>query len=222
MSDRIVADYLRRIGTGELGEGTALPAESALCAAYGVSRSVVREAIRSLAAKGFIIASQGSATVVAPRTRWSVLDPEFLAVNSVEEFFEHLQEARDLLEPSMIALAVRRITDSQVDELERLHAELTRHPGPEEHARLDIAFHAAIAAATGNPILAALHSLISGLGLRTRTRSAALPGGVERAAHWHGEIIAALRARDAVAAEAAMRAHLRQVREELDRLGYRS
>lgn len=219
MSDRIVGDHLRSIGSGELTEGSPLPAESAMCATYGVSRSVVREAIRTLAAKGFVVASQGSTTVVAPRTRWSVLDPEFLAVNTGEEFFDHLQEARELLEPSIITVAVRHVTDEQVAELESLQAELEKTTDPEAHARLDIRFHAAIATATGNPVLASMHALISGLGYRTRARSAALPGGIERAAFWHAQIIAALRARQVADAESAMRLHLRQVRGELETLG---
>ena len=218
MSDRIVADYLSRIGNGELAQGSALPAESGMCAEYGVSRSVAREAVRTLAAKGFVIASQGSTTVVAPRTRWNVLDVDFLAVNSGEEFFDYLQEARELLEPNISATAARTITDEQLSDLERLQSQLELATMPAEHAPLDIAFHEAIATATGNPVLVALHNLISGLGYRTRVRSAELPGGIERASAWHAQIITALRARDAEAAESAMRLHLRQVRAELEAL----
>lgn len=218
MSDRIVLDYLRAIGDGVLEPGAALPAESAMSATYGVSRSVVREAVRTLAAKGFVVASQGSSSVVAQRTSWSVLDPDFLAVNSGEEFFDYLQEAREILEPSIIAVAVRRIDDEGLIELEELHHAFEQASGPQDHAERDIAFHAAIAEATDNPVLVSLHALVSGLGYRTRTRSAGLPGGIARAAFWHGEILAALRKRDADAAESAMRLHLRQVRGELEAL----
>jgi Transcriptional regulators len=219
MSDRIVRDYLERIGSGQLAEGAPVPAESRVAEEYGVSRSVVREAVRSLAAKGFVIASQGSSTVVAPKPHWNVLDPDFLAVNTGEDFFDHLQQARELLEPSIVAVAVLNITDEQVDELEQLHRDFTSVTDPERHARFDVAFHEAIATATGNPVLVALHSLISGLGYRTRVRSAEIPGGVERASFWHAQIIEALRARNAADAESAMRLHLRQVRGELEVLG---
>lgn len=220
MADKIVTDVLTAIGSGEMGERAPVPAESALAAQYGVSRSVVREAVRTLAAKGFVIASQGSSTIVAPKVHWNVLDPDFLAVNSGEDFFDNLQQARELLEPSITALAVASITDAQLTELEAIHQSFTTDLPPDEHARVDIRFHEAIAAASANPVLVALHTLISGLGLRTRELSAELPGAVERAQYWHQEILDALRARNAVAAETAMRRHLRQVRGELDLLGY--
>jgi DNA-binding FadR family transcriptional regulator len=219
MSDRIVADYLRDIGMGAIAEGAPLPAESAMGATYGVSRSVVREAIRTLGAKGFVIARQGSATVVAPRRLWHVLDSEFLAVNTGEVFFEYLQEARELIEPRIARLAAMRIQSEELDELERLQAEVERTPDPERHATLDLAFHQQIAAASGNPIVASMHSLISGLGFRTRALSAGTEGGIERASLWHRQILEALRAQDPDRAESEMRLHIRQVREELVSLG---
>jgi DNA-binding FadR family transcriptional regulator len=220
MADRIVVDVLTAIGTGRLGERSPVPAESTLAAQYGVSRSVVREAVRTLAAKGFVIASQGSSTLVAPRVNWNVLDPEFLSVNSGEDFFENLQQARELFEPGVTALAASGITDEQLRHLEELHGTFETPLTADEHARIDIQFHEAIAAASGNPVIVALLSLISGLGLRTRVRSAELTGAVARAQLWHRKILDALRAKDAKAAEDAMRQHLRQVRGELDLLGY--
>jgi GntR family galactonate operon transcriptional repressor len=151
MSDVIVADQLRRISDGELSEGSALPAESALCASYGVSRSVVREAITSLSAKGFLIARQGSTTVVAPRIQWNVLDPKFLAVTTGAEYFEQLQEARECFEPRMARLAAERITDEEIEALTRLER-AAGTPGPEvDHVGLDVEFHSLVAAATGTP-----------------------------------------------------------------------
>ncbi len=220
MADQIVEDFLSAIGAGELVAGANVPAESALSTQYGVSRSVVREAVRTLAAKGFVIASQGSATTVAPRTAWNVLDPAFLAVNSGEDFFDNLQQARELLEPTIAALAAQTITDLDIERLEELHARFDLAKDADEHARADIEFHEAIAAASGNPVLVAVHTLISSLAQRTRARSAELPGAVERAKYWHGEILTALKSRSAADSERAMRLHLRQVRGELETLGF--
>lgn len=218
MADRIVMDVLTAIGSGERAERSPIPAESALAAEYGVSRSVVREAVRTLAAKGFVIASQGSSTTVAPRVHWNVLDPDFLSVNSGEDFFDNLQQAREMIEPNITILAVASITDEDIAHLEAIHEVFVTDLTPEEHARIDIQFHEAVAAASANPVLVALHTLISGLGVRTRERSAELTGAVARAQFWHREILDALRARDATAAESAMRLHLRQVRGELELL----
>lgn len=219
LSNAIVSDYLRKIGSGEIEQGAALPPESVLCETYGVGRSVVREALQALDAKGFIVVRQGSVASVAPRYKWHVLDSEFLAVNSGEEFFTLLQEARELLEPRLASIAAGRATPEIIAEMEEINARLavTKHSAT-EHADLDIAFHDAIARATDNSILVSLHSSISGLGQRSRSASAAIPGAIDRAVIWHQHIVDALKTGDAVGASAAMHLHLRQVREELARI----
>jgi DNA-binding FadR family transcriptional regulator len=219
LSDSIVEDFLRRIGNGELQAGAAVPAESALSATYGVGRSVTREALRGLAAKGFLEVRQGSATVVAPRHRWQVLDPDFLAVNSGDEFFAQLQEARELIEPQLAALAAERADAEVIATLQELTRQLAdAGTNRSEHARIDIRFHEVIATATGNPVLASLHASITSLGLRTREASVDVPGAVDRAVFWHRHILAAIESGDASSADAAMRMHLRQVRDELEQL----
>ncbi len=219
LSNAIVTDYLRRIGSGEIEPGAALPPESLLCETYGVGRSVVREALQALDAKGFIIVRQGSVASVAPRYKWHVLDSEFLDVNSGEEFFALLQEARELLEPRLASIAAGRATPEAIAEMVDLNRRLavTKH-SPTEHAELDIAFHDAIARATENSILVSLHGSITGLGQRSRSASAAVPGAIDRAVFWHQHIVEAITAGDAVGASAAMHLHLRQVREELARI----
>lgn len=216
-SDVIVSDFLSQIGQSLLEEGQAVPPESALCATYGVSRSVVREAMRALSAKGFLSISQGSATQIAPKNRWHVLDPDFLEVNGGEEFFTQLQEARDLFEPRVVSIAADRVSDTEIEELRKIHEELMAQgtDSDEIHADLDVQFHRAIAAATNNAVLLSLHDSISSLGRRQRQAATAVPGAIERAIFWHGQILKALEDRDGPAAEAAMGLHMRQVRDEL-------
>lgn len=219
LSDQIVEDFLRRIGSGELLEGAVLPPESSLCASYGVGRSVAREALHGLAAKGFLLVRQGSATVVAPRHQWSVLDRDFLSVNSGKEFFAQLQEARELLEPKLAFLAASRADAGALEEMESLTQQLAAaRTASQVHAELDIRFHETIANASNNPVLTSLHSSITSLGRRTRIASVAVPGAVDRAVFWHRLLLEAIKERDAASAEAAMRMHLRQVRAELDAL----
>ena len=91
---------------------------------------------------------------------------------------------------------------------------------PDQHAELDIAFHDAVARATDNAILVSMHTSITGLGRRTRSTLAAVPGSIDRAVMWHEQIIAALSVRDSVGASAAMHLHLRQVRDDLARIDH--
>lgn len=223
-SDLIVADYLRQIGVGQLQEGQVIPPESALCASYGVSRSVVREAMRALSAKGFLTISQGAATQVAPKSKWHVLDPVFLEVNGGEEFFDQLQEARDVMEPRIAALAAERATPAEIDEMWDVHRQLTStgESSADRHAELDIDFHRLIAAASCNAVLLSLHDSISSLGRRQRQAATHVPGAINRAIFWHEQILRSLEQADASGAEAAMGLHMRQVREEIVQLDHTS
>lgn len=219
LSNAIVTDYLRKIGAGEITPGSPLPPESVLCETFGVGRSVVREALQALDAKGFIIVRQGSVAVVAPKYHWHVLDQEFLAVTNPEEYFSLLQEAREVLEPRIASIAATRATPEAIEEMEQINARLAEvKDSPAEHAELDIAFHDAVARATDNAILVSMHASITGLGQRTRSALAAVPGAIDRAVLWHEHIVGALRVGDSVGASAAMHLHLRQVREDLGRI----
>lgn len=219
LSNAIVSDYLRKIGAGEIEPGAPLPPESVLCETYGVGRSVVREALQALDAKGFIVVRQGSVATVAPKYHWHVLDQEFLEVTNAEEYFSLLQEARELLEPRLASIAATRASDEAIDEMAAINQRLAAvKDSPAQHAELDIAFHDAVARATDNAILVSMHSSITGLGQRTRSASAAVPGAIDRAVVWHQQIVDALRSRDSIGASAAMHLHLRQVRDELTRL----
>ncbi|CAN5443983.1 FadR/GntR family transcriptional regulator [soil metagenome] len=219
LSNAIVSDYLRKIGAGEIEPGSPLPPESVLCETYGVGRSVVREALQALDAKGFIVVRQGSVATVAPKYHWHVLDQEFLEVTNAEEYFSLLQEARELLEPRLASIAATRATDEAIAEMADINRQLAAvKDSPSQHAELDIAFHDAVARATDNAILVSMHSSITGLGQRTRSASAAVPGAIDRAVVWHEQIVDALRSRDAIGASAAMHLHLRQVRDELTRI----
>lgn len=217
LSSQIVEEVLRQISEGEIMEGSALPSELALCTSFGVSRSVSREAISSLSAKGFISVSQGAATVVAPRYSWNILDPDFLKVTGGQEYLHELQEAREQLEPRIAALAAQHASVESIQLLKELTQEMRREVSdPEAHAQLDIRFHETIAAATGNAVLFSLHHSLVQLGYVMRTANAEVPGAIHRAADWHLLIVEAIESRNPVAAEAAMQLHLTQVRSELE------
>lgn len=219
LSSAIVNDYLQKIGSGDIEPGAQLPPESVICESYGVGRSVVREALQALDAKGFIIVRQGSVAVVAPKYHWHVLDQDFLNVTNAEEYFHLLQEAREVLEPRLAAIAASRASDDTISEMDHINTQLSSvKDSPAEHAELDIAFHDAVARATDNAILVSMHSSITGLGQKSRSASASIPGAIDRALIWHRQIVDAIRDRDAEGAASAMHLHLRQVRHELAHL----
>lgn len=218
LSDQIVEDFLSRIGKGQLVEGSIIPSEMALCALYNVTRGVVREAIRSLDAKGFVKVSQGVGTIVTPSHEWNILDPVWVAVNCDSSYFDALHVTREFLEPEIAALAAVNATSQNITELKRLLIAQEQCNGDAlEHAKKDIQWHAALARATQNPILNQMHNSISNMGIKTRIETARLPESIQHANRWHSEIINAVITKNPELARAAMRMHLNQVREDLDK-----
>ena len=217
LSDQIVEDILSQLGSGQLGEGSTVPSEMTLCATYKVTRGVVREAIRSLDAKGFIKVSQGMGTVIAPLHEWNVLDPIWVAINSDSSYFDYLQTTREMFEPEIAALAARNATPENLRELQGIFEEQKFCLGDEHDlAQIDIAWHAALARATQNPILNQLHNSIANLGIKVRIENARHPAANEHANYWHEEIMRAVVSGDSSLAKAAMRMHMNQVRADLE------
>jgi DNA-binding FadR family transcriptional regulator len=204
----IVDDYLRRIVSGELSEGQLLPTETAMIDNYGVSRTAVREAVQTLAHKGFVRIRQGSGSTVAPRAGWNVLDDDYLAVTGLGANLDaSILEAQDLLEPAIAALAATNATDEQIDELRRIIGELADATDSLRIQTLDGAAHDQLAACSNNPVLASMHASTVRLQARQVGDGAGRVG--EKAAFWQQQVLDAVAAKDPDSAHDAMRMHLR-------------
>jgi DNA-binding FadR family transcriptional regulator len=82
LRDKIVEDLLAQLGSGRLRKGSTITSETVLCADYKVTRGVVREAIRSLDARGFMKVAQGMCSRISPAHEWNILDPIWVLLNS--------------------------------------------------------------------------------------------------------------------------------------------
>jgi GntR family galactonate operon transcriptional repressor len=132
-----------------------MPTESALCAAYGVSRTVVREAVKSLEEKGLVTAFQGIGTLVSGQDSWNLLDPHVLAatVRHDEQYdvLDQLIAVRSALESDMVAEAARRAQPADLSELDVLMDALDGSiRTPERMDELDVAFHERLMLVSGN------------------------------------------------------------------------
>lgn len=145
--------------------GEALPPEHDLEIRFGVGRGVVREAIKTLAAKGLVSVRPRHGTHVRPRRDWSLLDRDVLTwlAGSKEPnrgLLLAIQEVRSIIEPAAAALAAERAT--KIDR-QRINAALTAMETSRDHvsaAAADKAFHLAILDATHNPVLQGFRSAI--------------------------------------------------------------
>ncbi|MDO8836196.1 MAG: FadR/GntR family transcriptional regulator [Vicinamibacterales bacterium] len=207
-----VIDHVRRlIASGDLRPGDRLPAERDLAATLSVSRPTIRAGLRGLAAMGVIQSRHGSGTYIPdgpPR-----LDSEPLSFLAALHGFtrEEMYEARRVLETSAAGLAAERATPDHLatiaEEVASLFAAMNDPQGFLVH---DIRFHRAVAAASGNPILASLVEMVSALYYERRRETAtrATERNLHDAAELHRRIYQAIRSRQVEQARLLMNVHL--------------
>ncbi len=155
----------RDIVSGAIPSGSTLPGDAELIARFGVSRTVLREALKTLAAKGLIVPRARIGTRVTSRETWSLFDPDILnwhfETGIDEAFLVHLSEIRLAFEPYAAGLAAERATRKGFATLERLATDMgDENHSAESHAMADLRFHLAVAEASGNPFMRSVGSLI--------------------------------------------------------------
>ncbi|RDL47951.1 Pyruvate dehydrogenase complex repressor [Ensifer sp. M14] len=163
------ADALaQRIVRGIYPVGTLLPAEPELEREYSASRTVVREAVKTLSAKGLVTVRQRHGTRVNQRDQWMWLDGDvirWLSAGRLDpEDLLAFSEVRRIFEPEAAALAAARATDTQRRTILLSFAAMEASQNRSDEAvAADKAFHLAILEATGNPVLHSLRRAIEAL-----------------------------------------------------------
>jgi GntR family transcriptional repressor for pyruvate dehydrogenase complex len=203
----IVDQIQERIVTGALNAGDRIPAERELAEQFGVSRTAVREAIKSLTEKGLIEVLVGRGTFVTDLSPQRVIESVSLLLSREPDATAKLNEAREQLEIPIVRLAATRRTAEQLQRLRDLLQEMEASDvSAEDLVAIDDDFHLELARATGNAVLEILsHTIIA---LLNRERVALSGGGMRegrsRGIETHHRIIRAIESRDAVAAESAV------------------
>jgi DNA-binding FadR family transcriptional regulator len=165
--DRATLVLANRIIAGAYRPGALLPTEGHLVAELGVSRTALREAVRTLAAKGFLEAKQRVGTRVRPKHEWHRLDPDVLGwmseIGLDLEFLKGLIEFRLVVEPAAAALAAERASANDLAPIETAYLGMVQHLPNDIEAcvEADVAFHIAILKASCNPVFSNLGEIIS-------------------------------------------------------------
>ncbi len=210
LSEQVAAQIRDTISSGQWKPGDKLPSESDLCKTLNVSRSTVREALRSLSFIGLVEMRAGQGTYVASGPSKF---PDGLLTHGhlkTEKNFQDLIDARIAIETELAALCAERATDEELQELERVVREMERtlHEEGEEFLELDVEFHIAIAKYSKSTILAQLLGTIRSLLQEFIRKSAQFPGDSDRAYAGHLQILQTLRQHSAQKSRTAMRNHL--------------
>ncbi len=220
LSDQLAARLQSLVLDSGIKPGEKLPSERELCELLGVSRTVVREAVRSLTVKGLLEVRRGGGTIVrAPNPALvSEMMTMMLRSGGSGVSFTHVQEVRRLLEVELAGLAAERRTDEDLEHMAaQLDAMQTYEREPRRWAEADVAFHAAIAEATHNPLYPVLLSSIADMLIEVRLTGINLPDTPPRAYRHHSTIYERIKARDRIGARKAMQDHLRESEETFQR-----
>lgn len=206
--DRVVSSLGTAIVNGDIAPDEDLDVV-ALQERFAVSRTVVREALRVLAAKGLVGARPRRGTFVAPREQWALLDADVLRwrfAESVDEaFLDDLGEVRLTVEPAVARMAAQRRTDRDLADLEDALAAMRAAVGKPavDHVEADLIFHHALLRAAHNELMAQMATAIeAGLRLRDQFVHSTL---TSESTDKHAEVLLAVRKQRAKAAETAMR-----------------
>ncbi|BAO85439.1 GntR domain-containing protein [Caballeronia cordobensis] len=193
---------------GDFQPGLSLPREAELMERFGVSRTVLREALRTLTSKGLIESRPKVGTRVRAKDAWNLLDADMLdwysRVTPPLQFALKLQEMREMIEPYAAALAAGNHEARTRERLTRAHQAMADAQNVDEWVRADLDFHLCVLAACSNELLIPLGALIE------RTLEGQLRLNAKRAEVYnaslaeHSAVFEAIIARDAGAARRAM------------------
>jgi GntR family transcriptional repressor for pyruvate dehydrogenase complex len=212
LSEQVAKQLAGEIQAQRWKPGEKLPSEAELCQVFGVGRSTLREALKSLAFIGLIRMRAGGGSYVAEQPSTYLSGPWLkMGALTTERELNDFAEARLVLEAGLASLCAERATDGDLAAIEALVVQMPSAIQEEgAHFRdLDLSFHLAIASGSKNQVLAellkhireGLHEIIA--------KSLLLPAGKELAYKQHRQILDALKQRNPAKAREAMRGHLR-------------
>ncbi len=204
-------------------ERAAFPTEGELAKQYGVSRSVTREAVKMLTAKGLLSARPRQGTLVQPTTSWNLFDTDVLRWLLERQFsvelLKHFNQLRVAIEPEAAALAARF---AGKDDFQRINAGLERmraaEQGVDDSLEACVAFHIAILHGSGNPFYAQFRDLVT-TALCTSVRFTKRMKGRSASIADHATVRDAIVARDPEGAHTAMRKLIGEMLESIDKEG---
>ncbi|NLG78165.1 MAG: FadR family transcriptional regulator [Xanthomonadaceae bacterium] len=208
--DTIARTLGQEILTGVHAPGANLPPEAELLKRFGASRTVLREAMKTLAAKGLVVLKTRVGTRVLNSSNWNFFDAELLAwyaeMGVDAQLRRSLTEIRRAVEPAAAALAAERRSRAEIAHLRDCVRRMARSGGAgEDFAKADLEFHLMIGVASGNPLMRSLAAVIEAALVASFQQNLPLAGDdLRETAASHDAIVDGIEAKDPAAASAAM------------------
>jgi DNA-binding FadR family transcriptional regulator len=223
--EQVLRQLGRDICAGRYRPGQVLPSEPELCGRFGFSRIVIREAIKSLVAKGMLEVSRRVGTLVLEPTRWNLFDRDIIAWRAESSDLDptmsrDLAELRRIVEPAAVRLAAIRASDNDRKALRAAYMAMERAvAGKGDYVTADLAFHATILSAGGNQYVRQMQEAMSAILQASFKIISEKPGGPAFSLPMHEAVCAAIENGDPAAAERAALVLIEQAEADLrDRL----
>lgn len=209
LSQAVAEQLLGLIREGEFRQGERLPTERGLMEMFNVGRNTVREAVQSLVAHGILDVRPGRGTTVVAISSPTAMGAETFAALLDDGTLSDLYDLRRLLEVEVAACAATRATAADIEEMDRRHAVMLHS----HRERLptwadDIAFHAAIARASGNVLYLSILEAVTDKLVAARKETQRVPRAVDIAISEHAAILEAIKRHDSDEARQAMTQHV--------------
>ena len=215
VADAVAAQLRRSIEAADYAVGDPLPPERVLAESFGVGRSSMREAMRSLESEGLIRIAHGVGAFVVDQAEVREVDGSSIMVVG-EYTVPELFEVREPLERTAAGLAARRITPEEVEELRGLLATMgSPETSDADFIQLDAQLHLAIARASRNPLLESVMRHLQPHFFAYSEQVFVLPDRRRHAHLGHVAIVDSLAAKKVTAARSAAVAHIREVEQEI-------
>ena len=212
--EEIVAKIKDMLENGRLKSGDQLPGERELSEVFQVSRSSVREALRTLETQGFLESRQGDGTYIASKPVESLVNPLASVIFSEKDSQMELFEMRRLIEPQLAYLAAERATQEEIAMMEQaLVLQEEAVAKGETGTDVDKSFHYIMAKATKNKVLLRLTDSMRDLLAESRDKYLQVEGRPDKSISRHRQVLDAIKARDGELAAQVMLEHVVDIEE---------
>ncbi len=221
LATHVCKELGRRIVGAVYREGELIDDETRLSERFGVSKSVIREAVKLLVGKGLLEVRRGSGTRVRRRASWNLLDDDVLAwhlsTDPRPDFLRQLMDIRRIIEPNAAAWAAKFGTEDEHHEIELAQERMEQgEQSIEDFVLADAMFHRAILRAANNEILLSMEGVIFSALLSSIRLTNRDPRENANSIPFHRKVLEAIKARDHALAEEMMTAHLGNTSQRLE------
>lgn len=214
--EEIVTKIKNMISQGKLRSGDQLPAERELSEVFKVSRSSVREALRTLESQGYLESRQGDGTYIARQPVETLVQPLASEILTKKDALAELFEMRRLIEPQLAFLAAERASPEEIVEMEKiLSIQEERVSKGESGTDFDKTFHYTLAKATKNNVLIRIMDSVMDALTESRDQYLQVEGRPERSLYRHRELLRVIKDGDKELAAEIMREHLEDIENSL-------